>query len=175
MSNLLILAFPRGLGPRKCAPCWLPVDSLLDSRCGSRPRQTLAGSSEMDLSRLGANLGPTSVNLRSTSCRFSKKYPFSFPKMKKVLPALCGKHILASHPTASGVQNRHFQPSKRVHKSYLGHLFPLPSLLGALVSPFFGTMSRSRIAFLLVTGAHLSSMGVFGPYLGPTRGTMEQT
>ena len=30
---------------------------LPDSRCGSRPRQTLAGSSEMALGRTGANLG----------------------------------------------------------------------------------------------------------------------
>ena len=38
------------------ATCYLPVGSLLDYRCGSRPRQTLAGSSEMALGRAGANL-----------------------------------------------------------------------------------------------------------------------
>ena len=32
------------------------VGYLLDYRCGSRPRQTLAGSSEMALGRAGANL-----------------------------------------------------------------------------------------------------------------------
>ena len=35
----------------------LPVGYLLDCRCASRPRQTLAGSSEMVLGRAGANLG----------------------------------------------------------------------------------------------------------------------
>ena len=39
------------------ATCWLLVGYLPDYRCGSRPRQTLAGSSEMALGRTGANLG----------------------------------------------------------------------------------------------------------------------
>ena len=157
------------------ATCWRLVGYLLDCRCGSRPRQTLAGSSEMDLSRLGAHMEPTWLSLRLTSGHFSNKFPFSSLKMKKVLPALCGKHIFASHPTAFGVQNRHFQPSKRVHTSYLSHLFPLPSLLGPLVSSFFGTMSPSRIALSLVTCAHLSSVGALGPELGPTKGPMAPT
>ena len=36
--------------------------------------QTLAGSSEMDLSRLGAHMEPTWLSLRSTSGHFSKMF-----------------------------------------------------------------------------------------------------
>ena len=154
---------------------WLPVGYLLDCRCGSRPRQTLAGSSEMDLSRLGANMEPTWVNLRSTSCPFSKKYPLSSPKMKKVLPALCGKHIFASHRIAFGVQKSYFQPSKGEQMSPYGHLFPLRSLLGPVASPFFRAVGPSGIALSPVTCAHLSSMGALGADLEPTYGAVEPT
>ena len=90
-----------------------------------------------------------------------------------MLPALGGKHIFASHPTAFGVQKLQFQPSNGVQKSPYSHLFPLRSPLGPVVSPFLRTMSPSRIAFSPMTCAYLSSMGALGPDLGPTSGHTE--
>ena len=47
--------------PRPTNVCHLPATRriLAFPRCGSHPRQTLAGSSEIALGRAGADLGPT--------------------------------------------------------------------------------------------------------------------
>ena len=67
--------------------------------CGSRPRQALAGLSDMDPGRLRANLELTWVNLKLTSRHFEKKSRF-MPYMEKALPTIGKKQSFANHPIA---------------------------------------------------------------------------
>ena len=53
--------------------CWI----LATPRCGSHPRQTLAGSSEIALGRARANLGPTWGEL---GANWNQLEPISDPK-----------------------------------------------------------------------------------------------
>ena len=166
------------------ATCWLPVGYLLatcwlpaDSRSVSRPKQVvrILGSNE-DWPCMAAS-GPHVPGSHPTSGAFFGQLRrcnrFFHHFFEKVLPAICGKHIFASNRIAFGVQKSHFQPSKGEQKSPYGHLFPLRSLLGPVVSPFFRAMGPSKIAFSPVTCAHLSSMSALGADLEPTNGAVE--
>ena len=116
--------------------------------------------------------GPHVPGSHPTSCAFLGQLRpcnrFVHHFFEKVLPALCGKHIFASHPIAFGVQKSHFQPSKGGKRVRTATFFLSVRSLVTVVSPFFRAMDPSRIAFSPVTCAHLSSMGVLGADLEPT-------